>query len=213
MTVNRDQVKAMGDIMAKLNNFDISAATSAPSRGNKNPTRDDLISPPVAGLGVSSGQKKAMGDILKIFRTATEELRETAISYENDQLFEALQTEITPRGVRMAEWEVVITDHPEGLGKYYDVVRDDITIASDLRLYEAAKRLVDQLNKGVSITNPTVRKILELSARYSAKLEEAIQCARKAKNATGAQAGIIMARLDEAKIAARQARDALLKLP
>lgn len=207
--VDKKDIQAMGDIMSRLNNvFTEDAFNNVPPPAQG--TDDINRTVPRAAATVDDGQKKAMGDILRRFRSATDNVRENAM--ENEALFEALQTEATPKGIRVAEWEVHVTDHPQGLGKYYDVIRDDIVIASDLRLYDAAKRLMEELNNGQSITHPTVRKLLALEAKYSSKLDEAIMYAKKAKNAKGREADIARARLDEAKLAATQARNGILKL-
>jgi hypothetical protein len=48
-----------------------------------------------------------MGDIMKMFRDATDNVREAA---QNDHLLmEALQTERTETGVRIAEWDIAIS--------------------------------------------------------------------------------------------------------
>lgn len=212
MSVNRDQVSAMGDIIARMNA--LGADAFGPGSGALPPaapaapmiTESGFVADgsPSYRASVDDGQTKAMGDILKRFRMATSDLREEAQT--NDALLEALQTERTSTGVRIAEWRIDIREEQGVPGKFYDVTREDIRIASDLRLYEAALMLTRELNEGASITSEKVRKVLALEAQYSKNFEDAINYSRLVKATTGSKQEIASHRLDEAKAKAIEAK-------
>ncbi len=194
--------QAMSDLMSKISgSFSEEAFVNMPLTSST-PSSNDIGRPITSAA--SSSQKQAMGDILKKFRDATDNVRDSAV--ENDMLFEALQTEITDNGVRIAEWDIIIRDHPAGLGKLYDVFCENIIIASDLRLYEAALRLVKELNSGTPINSKTIRQLLSHEAKYSSKLNEAIHLAKHSKTLSGPKADIAKNKLEEAKNAAYQAK-------
>ena len=211
MTVNRGQIKAMSDIIAKLNFNDDEPAqqpqaqslfteSAAPQRQQRNE----------AVTIDTSASLTEMSNIMSRFRAATEGVREEAQT--NDALLEALQTERTPTGVRIAEWKINITEAANKPGKFYDVTRDDIKIATDLRLYEAAHMLCRELNNGASITSSKIRKLLALEAQYASSFEDAIRYSGAVKASTGVKRDIAMTKLDEAKTKALSAKDQLKEI-
>lgn len=214
MTVDRNKVNAMSDIVARLNALGPDAfepetgpRTSFVTESPTSMSSDGYYE--AAPLGpshapVDDAKSKAMGDILARFRDATEGLREDAMS--NDDLLEALQTERTSTGVRIAEWQITVFEQTGTPGKFYDLIRDDIKIASDLRLYEAALLLQRELNKGTSITSDKVRRILALEAQYAKNFDEALNYARIVKTATGTKRDVAETRLHEAKNKAMDAK-------
>ncbi len=195
MTVNRNQINAMSDIIARMN-----AVESAPKR---TPRRADEAYVPSEDN--RDGQIKEMAAIMARFREATSNVREEAQT--NDMLLEALQTERTPEGVRIAEWEILISESEHRPGKFYDVRRDDITIAADLRLYEAAELLATELNRGSSITSTKIRRILALEAAYAQAFDQAILYSNLVKNADGQRREIAKTKLSEAKTKALAAKN------
>lgn len=203
MTVDSNQIKAMGDIIARLNS--LGADAFEPGSGALPPPAPTLTENYAKAHDPVDGAKAgAMGDILSRFRTATQELREDALT--NDDLLEALQTERTDHGVRIAEWEINVREEPNIPGKFYDVIRDEITIASDLRLYEAALILTRELNKGKSITSEKVMSVLALEAQYAKNFDDAINYSRIFKLTEGTKKDVAAARLDEAKAKALDAK-------
>lgn len=219
------QKKAMGDIMKALDGIDAGAITGgepAPAAINESndmeknldwsefessPESQARIEAPNYGISGSSEQEAnvaAMRNILNVFKDATEHVREDSLS--NPALMEALSTKKTERGVSIAEWEIQIFEK-KGHGKYYDVVCESMTIASDLRLYEAALLLTQELNRGSSITSETVRHILALEAHYARNLDDAIRYMHIMKKTSGAKREIAQTRLTEAKAKAIAAKE------
>lgn len=200
--LNDKQVKAMGDIIRALNT----------GMGEEEPLLESGPTPLAVAThshGHVDGNVEAMRSILGAFREATDMIREDA--EDDPMLMEALCTERTTRGVRIAEWEIVVTDK-KGMGKYYDVINDDLAIATDLRLYEAALLLTQELNRGSSITSDKVRQILSLEAHYARNLDDAIRYSRIVKVAEGAKKTIASSRLTEAKAKAIAAKEQINEL-
>ena len=208
--VNAGQKKAMADIMAAMNR-----AMSAPiTESHTSPVSSNdfggaAIAPPSMS-GTDDAKVTAMKNIMDAFKNATSNVRETA--QDDPYLMEALQTERTSRGVRVAEWEITITEQAGRAGKFYDVTRDDITIASDLRLYEAALLLTQELNKGQSITSPKVREILRLEEDFAKNLEDAARYARVAKASSGKARMIAEDRYSDARAKAIRAKDEIKRV-
>jgi hypothetical protein len=213
--VNKEQIKAMGDIMRSLSELDDggSADTFTPMAGEQDflsetalPATNHIPNTPAP---VSDANVEAMRSIMSLFREATDDMREAA--QDKPALMEALCTERTERGVRIAEWEIVVTEKKE-MGKFYDVICDDLAIATDLRLYEAALLLTQELNRGSSITSPTVRHILALEAQYARNLDDAIRYSRIVKLAEGAKREIALSRLTESKAKALAAKEQISEI-
>lgn len=207
--VNKEQIKAMGDIMRALNDIDDGDSGSAPSFDSQPEFLSEGTLPatnhiPASHAPVSDANVEAMRSIMSLFKEATDNMREDA--QEDEVLMEALCTERTPRGVRIAEWEIVVTEK-KGEGKFYDVICDDLSIATDLRLYEAALLLTQELNRGSSITSPNVRHILALEAQYARNLDDALRYARIVKLAEGHKRDIALSRLSDAKAKALAAKE------
>jgi ABC-type oligopeptide transport system ATPase subunit len=195
--VNEDQKKAMAAIMAAMNSGMGEATPQSSNSGSSAPS----------GLkeGSDAAKKAAMGDIMKMFREATENVRETA--QDDGALMEAFCTTKTETGVRISEWEIVISENDGRSGKFYSIIRDDIQIASDLRLYEAALLLTQTLNRGESITSAKVREILRLEEEFAKNLEDAARYARMIKSSTGQKQQIAEARFSDAKAKAILAKE------
>jgi hypothetical protein len=152
---NDGQKKAMGDILRAMNAAITNPATGGFAPDGRAPMHEsNAVAPPA--LGTDDAKVDAMKNIMAAFKSATNNVRDNA--HGDHILMEALQTERTDSGVRISEWEIVISEQEGRPGKFYDVIRDDINIASDLRLYEAALLLTQELNKGESITSPKVRE-------------------------------------------------------
>lgn len=211
--ISDGQKKAMGDIMKALDGIDAGALTSeqqssaTPSVVNESILDKQSAQSPFEDIAPASDQEAnvaAMRNILNIFKDATDGVREDA--QEDPVLMEALSTKKTERGVSIAEWEIQIFEK-KGHGKYYDVVCESLTIASDLRLYEAALLLTQELNRGSSITSDAVRQILALESHYARNLDDAIRYMHIMKKSTGAKRDIAENRLVEAKAKAIAAKE------
>lgn len=194
--VNEGQKNAMGDIMAAMNR-----AMGEPVAAGRTAHTS------AAGFeaGSDDAKKKAMGDILRMFKSATDNIREDA--QHDEALMEALQTTRTETGVRISEWEIVISEQEGRTGKFYNVIREDIEIATDLRLYEAALLLTRELNRGSSITSAKVREILRLEEEFAKNLEDAARFGRIAKNSEGQKRVIAEARYSDARSKAVAAKE------
>jgi hypothetical protein len=195
--VNEGQKKAMAAIMAAMNSATGDAPQSAGASSSVTAAGYDA--------GSDEAKKAAMGNIMKKFREATENVRETAQT--DDALMEAFCTERTNTGVRISEWEIVITENDGRSGKFYHVVRDDINLATDLRLYEAALLLTQELNRGASITSEKVREILRLEEEFAKNLEDASRYARVIRSSSGQKKHIAEARYSDARAKAISAKD------
>lgn len=205
--VSDGQKAAMAAIMAALNGTKIDNAALAGNPGGVAP-----IGPTTSEPGSDEAKKAAMGDIMKMFREATDNVRETA---QNDHyLMEALQTHKTDTGVRIAEWEIEISEVAGRPGKFYDITHTSTgsRLASDLRLYEAALLLTKELNKGESITGPRIRQILKLEEEFAKNLEDAGRYARIGKTATGDKKVIAEARYSDAKAKAISAKEQIKRI-
>lgn len=216
---NDGQKKAMGDIMRAMNaameadaplNVTNTTDIGTPYSGTQQTLREgNAVAPPATG-GTDDKKVSAMRSIMQAFRSATDNVREDA--HTDHVLMEALQTERTDRGVRISEWEIVISEQAGRAGKFYDVICDEITIASNLRLYEAALMLTKELNKGSSITSAKVREILSLEEDFAKNLEDAARFSRIMKTATGDKAMIAEARFSDAKAKAIRAKEEIKRI-
>lgn len=210
---NDGQKKAMGDIMRAMNaamNAEPTTDFATPiSTGSQTMMESNRVAPPATG-GTDDRKVDAMKAIMNAFKGATANIREDAQT--DHYLMEALQTERTETGVRISEWEIVIKESEGRSGKFYDVVHDEIVIASDLRLYEAALLLTQELNKGASITSNKVKEILSLEEDFSKNLEDASRYARIMKTATGEKAMIAEARFSDAKAKALRAKEEIKRV-
>lgn len=196
--VGRKEVKDMGDIMRKLNGVFGTEDTNS-TADNPSPSLNEGYD--------DSDRKKDMSNIMSKLKGLVDNTRDESAS--NDILFEALQTEKTETGVRVGGWE--ISTRTFGKSKYYDIYQDDVIIASDLRLYEAAKQLVEHLNKGDSITSPKIQRVIGLENTYASKLEEAKRHYKTMIKNTGSKQSIAKARFDESKASALRAKKSLYK--
>lgn len=208
---NDGQKKAMGDIMRAMNAaLDNTTDAVTPISTGSQPLREsNAVAPPATG-GTDDAKVNAMKSIMNAFKNATANVREDAQT--DHVLMEALQTTRTDKGVRISEWEIVINEQEGRAGKFYDVVHDEITIATDLRLYEAALLLTQELNKGASITSAKVKEILSLEEDFSKNLEDAARYGRIMKTATGEKAMIAEARFSDAKAKAIRAKEEIKRI-
>lgn len=202
-TINGGQKKAMGDILRAMNSaigdeVYPSMVNESSISASTNPHAPDS----------EAAKVHAMREIMQRFNDATSAVRERAET--NPVLMEALQTEKTESGVRISEWEIVLKE--SGEGKFYDVVHGEIVIASDLRLYEAALLLTQELNKGKSITSSKVKQILRLEEDFSKNLSDAVHYARMAKKTSGDKAIIAEARYSDARAKAISAKEEIKRI-
>ncbi len=179
--MDQNKISAMGDILRRMQNVE-------------------------DGTFVKEQRDSVMSDILNRFRSVTDDLREDALDHD-DILLEAFQTERTDRGVRISEWEIIIN---EGNVKTYDVVHDEIIIAKNLRLYEAALALTQELNAGSSINSSSIKSILLHEDVYSRNIDDMIRYKRMMNDA--GKKKIASVKLDEAKRNAIYAKKMLKEL-
>jgi hypothetical protein len=199
--VNAGQKKAMGDILAAMNRALSDTPTTSVTEGAE-PRPNPVQTVPDS----DAAKVAAMSEIMSRFREATNTIRDDA--HEDDTLMEALQTERTDSGVRISEWEIAVRESDVRAGKFYDITNTTTgnEIATNLRLYEAALLLTQELNRGESITSPMVREILRLEEEFSKNLEDAARYARVAKSASGNKKVIAEARYSDARSKAISAK-------
>lgn len=208
MPPSSSDVKAMGDIIAALNNI---AATSpaedyADYLAESADTSDKFIAeamPTTAPVATSDG---TMRDILSRFNSVAETLTETA--EDKPTLREALKTTPTKTGVIIGEWQIEKTD------RTYSVVNTSTThpIATSLGLYEAALALTKALNQGKTINSVTVKEILRLEEEFSKNLADAARYKKQHATADEGKQSILEARYSDSRQKAIHAKNGLKAL-
>lgn len=199
MTNTPEDVDAMARIMAAYNQTSASSGVEAPMNpadyvppppepwltpGNSGLPYDapvgDLPPRQFAGVPDAAGTDMMRNLLAKMnsfegsnaVHKVSERLVES--SKVNRPLREAMRTERTPRGARIGDWEIAVSDE---LGrKTYDVAHavTGQPIASDLTLYEAAQALVNALNEGATINQAAVQDILKLEEEYARSRADAL---------------------------------------
>ncbi len=158
----------------------------------------------------SPSSDKVMASILNNFRAAT---ADDAPTHSRSELATALVTEATTNGVRIGSWEIDVQSGD--VGKYYQIIHT-ITrepIASDLRLYDAARAIASALNEGKTFTSPEIRKIIAAESEYSKHLMDAVQHAKVMKNPTSESRRMIAeSRYNESRHNALKAKNKISKM-
>lgn len=154
------------------------------------------ISIPSGYSQVTESDVKDMKSILERFNQATVDIAQNLakeVIYEKDfykdtELKEAIMTRPTDSGVQIGKWEIRIIVEEKSNGKEqkrYSVVhnKNNMVIAEDLVLYEAAYGIVKLLNRGKTITSSDIKEILKIEDRYNELRSEALNFKRRSINA------------------------------
>lgn len=146
------------------------------------------------GPGVTTqADVDAMGSILKNLNSVLIESEDTSTVSVVDSptslhLYEAVETERTPNGVKVGRYQIMIKEDQKRLaGKqfysiYHSATND--TIADDISLYETALTVVRLLNSGKFANCPEIRKLFEHDDAYTSHKVDAIMYKRKMSSAS-----------------------------
>lgn len=208
--VDDAQKAAMARMMAIVNGTTMPAAPAPVAVSTAGAQRViDYSGPPQPDVG-------AMKDIMQRFYSATSN---AAASLNEEAQYssvvrEALVTDRTSRGAKVGSWEIQVTEINDKL-RMYDVcnVHTGESIATDLRLYEAAHALVKLFNAGVGVNTEKVREVLTIEETYSKHYQDAVsfrhKMARMNQLNESMKAAIAEDRYVEARQKALAARDRL----
>jgi len=158
---DRSDIDSMARLIAIMN-----GQAPEPIAGQREKTVQSGIDPNVS----------VMKDILSKFTAGVERVTSNLVneSIDDGALREAMALERTNEGAVIGMWRIIAkTDSGR---KLYDVVRldENIPIAADLTIYEAARGLAHALNDGVPITSREMRDLLKIEEEYANAVHDAI---------------------------------------
>lgn len=210
--LSRQEIDAMKKVMQNLGNV-----------GNKN-TISNIVSESASALENKTVSKhpdpnvQAMAKILGRFQAVTEEAKTTLVeeAKENVRTRQLLNTEQTSRGVRIADYHVLVKETQWGnkTKNVYDIVdlATNEVIYSDLALFESAASITKCLISGSSTGSLKADQIYEQDQTYARHLYDAAVYNSKIKRVTDTeQRAIYESKYTRSHGLAKEARTRILK--
>jgi hypothetical protein len=210
--LSRQEIDAMKKVMQNLGNVGnkstVSNIVAEGSSALQNKTVSNHPDPNV----------QAMAKILGRFQSVTQEAKATLVeeAKENVRTRQLLNTEETSRGVRIADYHVVVKEAQWGnkTKNVYDIVdlNTNEVMYSDLALFESAAAITKCLLAGSSVSGIKCDQIYEADQTYARHLYDAAVFNSKIKRSTDLeQRAIYESKYTRSHGLAKEARTRILK--